>query len=180
MFVDHDVMGSDAAKVRRRVRSLAVLEAVNIPLQGVAWFGLIGVPFTAANLVGFGLFILLLAQGAAYWGAKLRQLRAHAGHLGGGRAFRAARAIDPVLLAVGVAFCAYAASREPGWASWPGLGFALFAVLEYINYFHVQLSHDNAADLRRLFRVGLRRSHLARDLRRQDRPAPPSATGPTR
>ncbi len=159
-------MGTNAAAVRRRVRSLAVLELVNVPLQTVAWFGLIGVPVTAPNLVGFGLFVLLLAQGAAYWAAKARQLRAHAGHLEGGRAFRAARTVDPVLLAAGVAFCGSAAVREPGWVSWPGLGFALFAVLEYVNYFHIQLSHDTAADLRRLFTTGLRRSHLARDLRR--------------
>lgn len=160
-------MGTRSAAVRRRVRSLAVLEAANVPIQAVAWFGLIGVPVTAANLVGFGLFVLLLVQGAAYWAGKWRQLRAHARHLRAGRAFRAARTVDPVLLAAGLVFTGFPAVREPGWGSWPGLGFAAFAVLEYVNYFHVQLSHDTAADLRRLWRVGLRRSHLARDLARE-------------
>jgi len=158
------LIGTDSERVRRRVRSLALLELANIPIQTVGWFGLVGVPPTAPNLVGFGLFLLLLAQGAAYWGAKWRQVRARTGHLEGARAFRAARAVDPVLLVAGVMFTGSAVARGPGWASWPGFGFALFAVLEYINYFHVQLSHDTAADLRRLFRVGLRRSHLARDL----------------
>ena len=43
---------------------------------------------------------------------------------------------------------------------------ALLAVLEYVNYYRLQLQHfDNVADLRRLFTTGrLRRAHLARDL----------------
>jgi len=41
------------------------------------------------------------------------------------------------------------------------------AVLEYINYFVVQLSHETRADLRRLVRTRrLHPSHLAIDLRR--------------
>lgn len=150
--------------VFQRIRSLAVLELVNVPLQTGIWFGLVGVPVTVANLVGFGLFALLLVQGAAYWAAKTRQLRAHARHPEGLRALRAARAVDPGLLAAGLLFTGFAVAAGPGWASWPGFGFAAFAVLEYVNYFHVQLMHDTAADLKRLGRVGFRRSHLARDL----------------
>jgi hypothetical protein len=60
----------------------------------------------------------------------------------------------------------YAVLVGPGAGSWPGLGFAVFAVLEHVNSFHVQLMHDTAADLRRLRTTGLHASHLARDLRR--------------
>ncbi|MGN9786012.1 hypothetical protein ACTMTF_31610 [Nonomuraea sp. ZG12] len=152
--------------LRRRLRSLAVLEVANIPLQAFAWFGAIGFPATGANLTGFALFVIILIQGAAYWAAKLDQLRNRRPHPRGLAAFAAARKVNPVLLAAGLLVTGAAALADPGVGSWPGLGFALFAVLEHVNYFHVQLMHDTAADLRRLRTVGLRRSQLARDLAR--------------
>ncbi len=155
--------------VARRLRSLAALELVNVPLQAWVWFGLIGLPVRAPNGVGFALFALLLVEGAGYWAAKLRQLRRQARALPAERVFRAARGVNPVLLAAGLAVTGYAAVTDPGRGTWPGLGFAAFAVLEHVNYFHVQLMHDTAADLRRLRSVGPRRSHLARDLRRAGR-----------
>lgn len=127
---------------------------------------MVGLPTTAANLVGFGLFALLLVEGAAYWVAKLHQMRVRRGHLPALAAFRAARIVNPLLLAAGVAATGWAAATAPGSTSWPGLAFALFAVLEHVNYFHVQLMHDTPADLRRLRSVGLRASHLARDIAR--------------
>lgn len=128
--------------------------------------GLVGLPAAPANLIGFTLFALLLVQGAAYWIVKLHQLSVGRGHLPAVGAFRAARIINPVLLAGGLVAIGLAAATNPGLRSWPGLAFALFAVLEYVNYFHVQLMHDTAADLRRLRSVGLRTSHLARDIAR--------------
>jgi len=151
---------------RRRLRSLAVLELINIPLQGWVWFGLAGLPATAANLIGFGLFALLLIEGAAYWVAKLHQISVRRGHLPALAAFRAARIVNPLLLAAGLVATGQAAASDPGRVSWPGLAFALFAVLEHVNYFHVQLMYDTPADLRRLRSAGLRASHLARDIAR--------------
>ncbi|GGR79427.1 hypothetical protein GCM10010169_24510 [Micromonospora fulviviridis] len=152
--------------VRGRLRSLAALELMNIPLQGGVWFGLIGLPATATNLVGFGLFALLLIEGAAYWVAKLHQMSVRRRHIPALAAFRAARIVNPLLLAAGLVATGSGAATDPGRTSWPGLAFALFAVLEHVNYFHVQLMHDTLADLRRLRSVGLRVSHLARDIAR--------------
>ena len=149
--------------VRRRLRSLALWELANIPLQFVIWFSLIGLPLTAPNLTGFALFAILLVQGAAYWTAKLRQPARSP--LPGARAFAAARLGIPLLLAAGLLFLGWSVVRDPGAGNLPGLGFALFAVLEYVNYFHIQLMYDNAEDLRYLRTHGLRRAHLARDLR---------------
>jgi hypothetical protein len=163
--------------VRRRLRSLAVLELVNIPLQGWVWFGLAGLPATAANLVGFGLLALLLIEGAAYWLAKLHQISVRRGHLPAVAAFRAARVVNPLLLAAGLVATGRAAAMDPGRASWPGFAFALFALLEHVNYFHVQLMHDTPADLRRLRSVGLRASHLARDIARSAAPGTPDPNG---
>lgn len=155
--------------LRRRLRSLAVLEAANIPLQAFIWFGLIGLPATWPNLTGFALFVILLIQGTAYWAAKLDQLRHRRPHPRGLPAFALARKLNPALLAAGLPATGAAVLADPGAGSWPGLGFALFTVLEHVNYFHVQLMHDTAADLRRLRTVGLRRSQLARDLARVTR-----------
>ncbi|WP_410536875.1 hypothetical protein [Streptomyces sp. KL2] len=165
------------ARVRRRLRSLAALELLNVPLQAFVWSGVLGLPATAVNAVGFGLFALLLLEGAGYWLAKLRQIAVPGAPLPAAGAFAAARTVNAVLLAAGVLFTARAVADDPGSGTWPGLGFALFAVLEHVNYFHLQLMYDTAEDLRMLRRHGPRRSHLARDLaaardRRSRRPSP--------
>ena len=158
-----------------RLRSLAVLELLNIPLQAWLWFGVIDLPVTAANTAGFAAFALLLMVGATYWALKLWQLRRRRSRLPGRRTFTVARLLLPVALAVVLGACTAAVMRAPGARSWPGWLFGAFAVLEYVNYFHVQLMHDTRADLHRLFTVGFRRAHLARDLRaaRAARPAAP-------
>ncbi|MGH3648009.1 MAG: hypothetical protein ACRDTM_12640 [Micromonosporaceae bacterium] len=145
------------------------MEVVNIPFQATVWFGIVGLPTTLPNLAGFCLFAVLLVEGAGYWLAKLYQLRTREPALPGVSIFCAARVVNPVLLAIGVSVTGYAVANAPGLASWPGLGFALFAVLEHVNCFHVQLMHATTADLRRLRSGGLRRSHLARDLKRPSR-----------
>lgn len=154
------------AWIRRRLRSLVVLELFNIPLQAALWFGVTGLPVTVPNAVGFALFALFLVEGAAYWLAKLRRLAAPGTPLPGVRAFAALRVINMPVLAAGVLFTLWATVDDPGSASVPGLCFALFAVLEHVNYFHTQLMYDTAEDRRHLRAHGLRRAHLARDLER--------------
>jgi hypothetical protein len=151
-------------RVGRRLRSLAAWELVNIPLQAGVWFGPVGLPASAANLIGFGVFALLLVQGAAYWVAKLHQITVRRRRLPALTAFRAARVVNPLVLGAGLVATGCAVAADPGRTTWPGLAFALFAVLEHVNYFHVQLMPDTLADLRRLWSSGPRASHLARDI----------------
>ncbi|MFD8526479.1 hypothetical protein ACFV0L_03620 [Streptosporangium canum] len=157
------------AWAQRRLRSLVWLELLNIPLQAVIWFGMAGFPVTAANSVGFALFTLLLLEGAGYWAAKLRQIATRNSSLPGAGVFMIARRGNVAVLAAGLPFIVWAVVVDPGTGSWPGLGFGLFAVLEQVNYFHVQLMYDTAEDLRYLRSRGLRRAHLARDLAVQAR-----------
>ena len=158
------------AWVRRRLRSLAVLELLNIPLQLAIWFGAIGLPTTTVNLVGFALFAFLLLQGAAYWASKLRQVAAASGPLPFADAFALARLTNVPVLAIGLLFISWAVVRGLSAGTWPGLAFGVFAVLEYVNYFHLQLMYDTPADLRRLRTQGPRRAHLHRDLTPPRRP----------
>lgn len=140
--------------VRRRLRTLVALELFNIPLFGWVFLILPDRPVTAPDLLGYAMFALLLVQGAAYWIAKLRQTGRTLPARG---LFRAARAINPALLLAALAVTL-------GTRSWLGAAFTVFAVLEHVNYFHIQLMHDTRADARRLLTRGLRRSRLSRDL----------------
>ena len=164
----HDLLSLDGPvpALIRRMRNLAALELVNIPLWAVVFFGVFDFPLTAANLTGFGAFALLLLEGSGYWILKIRQLRSRASQLPGVKVFRVLRLVNVALLAAALAVVIAATVSSPGGNSLPGLFLALFGVAEHINYFHVQLMHDTKADLRRLVTVGLRRSQLARDLQR--------------
>ncbi|WP_020576017.1 hypothetical protein [Actinopolymorpha alba] len=150
--------------IRGRLRSLASLELLNVPLQAVIWFGIVGFPVTPTNVIGFALFAFLLLEGAGYWLAKVRQIAVPGSPLPGAGAFAVARVVNLPALIAGLLFIIWAVVIDPGAGSLPGLGFAVFAVLEHVNYFHTQLMYDNADDLRYLFTHGLRRAHLARDL----------------
>lgn len=151
--------------IERRLRSLALLELLNIPLQGVLWFGVVHLPVTASNALGFALFAFLLLQGAGYWVAKHRRLGTPGTALPGVAAFRLARVANVPVLLAGLVYVIWATAADAGAPTVPGLVFALVAVLEYVNYFHIQLMYDTAADLRYLVTHGPRRAHLARDLR---------------
>jgi hypothetical protein len=74
------------------------------------------------------------------------------------------------VLIAGLLVTGWAVVDDPGTGSWPGLVFAVVAVLEHVNYFHTQLMYDTAADLRHLRAHGPRRAHLARDLAARGRP----------
>jgi hypothetical protein len=167
----------EAGGLARRLWMLSRLEAVNVALVPgcvivtvLSLGGVVG-PWTVLGLVACS---LVLTEGALYWWARYDELvRRDRGRLEWTIVLldRAQR-LNVVVLAV-------AALAQGGWLlarrsiDQDGvLGGALLAlaVLEHINYFHVQLMHDTRADLRRLWRARrLRRSHLARDLDRHRR-----------
>lgn len=153
--------------MQTRLRTLAILELTNVALIGVVVFAVLNAPATWPNVVGFLLVAVHLVVGAAYWLAKLRQLRSGAARPPGIGVFRWCRVLCGVTVGVGAITVIGAVARDPGAGTIPGLLMALFAIAEYVNYFHIQLTHDTAADLRRLVRTGrLHQSHLAVDLRR--------------
>lgn len=153
--------------MQRRMGTAAALEAFNAGWLALVLFVVAGVPASTANLAGFAVLGALLLEGSAYWTLKRRQLRAGARRPSGLTVLRALRRANVVVLAGALVVLAVAAARQPGLEVWPGLAFWAFAVLEHVNYFHVQLSHQSRADLRRLLRTRrLRTAHLAADLTR--------------
>jgi uncharacterized membrane protein len=127
-------------------------------------------PLGPAFLIAALPAVLLLAAGAAYWRSKYRLLALSVPAEPVVRHLARAQTVLLLLTGVGVAAALaawllpdFTASRVDRWAATVA---AALAVLEYVNYYHVQLQHfDRITDLRRLFTGrGFRRSHLRRDI----------------
>jgi hypothetical protein len=145
---------SPRTRTLRQLRSLTVGEGLNIPLQAFIWFGMVGLPVSLANAAGYGVFALVLVEGTAYWVAKHAQVSKGRTGLPGVQWFRVARKANFFVLALVLGYTAIAAAMAPGKGTIPGLVFAIVAIGEHVNYFHMQLVR------------GRRRSHLSRDLDR--------------
>ncbi len=161
-------------RVTSRMRTLAILEIVNVVLIGWVVFGVLDAPRTVANAVGYAATAFLLVVGASYWLAKFRQVRAGRSQPSYLVAFRRLRIVSvAVIVIAAILVGAGLTGRVSGDVA--GIVLLLLAVAEYVNYFHWQLMYDNRADLARLARSGrLVRAHLWRDLQRAD-PRHPAA-----
>ena len=109
----------------------------------------------------------MLAQGALYWALKYRQY-AHNVALplwlpSGFRFFRWSNVVGLAMVAVALVLAAWhgAAATDLAW----GAGLWVFATLEHINYYHLQLMYDTPGALRRLRQTRrLRAPMLANDI----------------
>jgi hypothetical protein len=147
------------------------MEGANVVfVPGLAlWFGWPRSPTEIAAMV-ISIFAAagLLIVGTVFWRAVDRRLKSKDhGAIGGAVQFAAA-AQRPMALFTGASIIAalIALSRDGASSAVIAAGaLSLLAVLEYVNYYHLQLQvFDNAADMRRLLSTGrLKRSHLARD-----------------
>lgn len=116
----------------------------------------------------------LLLQGTFYWYTKLKRLRAEQTSVTPERTVRQLKRMQKInvfLLAAGVP--AFAADFIKWSPSWPveGLliagGIYVFAILEFINYFHFQLSYDNKSDISYLLKTKkLKQAPLRKDFAR--------------
>ena len=164
------------ARLLRRLATLRNLEAGNILLFWLlfllAWRGAASPSSWGFRTFALALVTLILAEGASYWHLKLRSLRAKRALPAGFRTnFHRLRILNLVLLAacVPVAALLYALGLSSALDLVLGALLAAFAGLEHVNYFHLQLMHDNRNDwayLRRHRR--LRRAPLADDLKGSD------------
>ncbi|MFI6789788.1 hypothetical protein ACIBG4_20925 [Nonomuraea sp. NPDC050383] len=153
------------------MKTLALLELVNIPLIAGVLTGMLGMPLTLANSAGLVLVLLVLAEGGVYWWLKFAQLSSRAPIPAGMAVYRMISPINVGLFVAGaVVVGASLVMGGSGAQVWPGAALWVFALLEHVNYFHLQLMHDTRADLGHLVRTGrLRRSHLALDMARVSR-----------
>lgn len=168
--------------LERRLRYLRNLELLNAGLMPfcftLLWKNELlwrsGVTVSWWVRLGAVMFVsFLLVQGGIYWHLKLQALRNRT-YLSARavRIFQLLRVLNPLILLLGVsgitaaALARFATGADLIW----GYFLLLFAGLEYINYFFIQLSHDNLKDIRYLLRFRrLRKAPLASDIERVQR-----------
>lgn len=162
-------------KLLRRVRSLRNMEALNIFfLPACIWFILARFQVQNWQPYAFAMFMIcvILAQGVLYWHWKLQAIQ-HGKCMPDAfcRLFSFFKWGNVALLILFPA-AALLGSMLPGVNFQMSVGAGLiylFAILEYVNYYHYQLSHDNWNDLRYLLKHRrLRRSHLYMDMHRKE------------
>lgn len=161
-----------AGRLVRRFRQLRNWEGFNVVFLPALflWVWRDAAPAWSLRLPPLAMVVLLLAQGTLYWHLKLRAVRDRLPlppwFCGTFRVVRAASVAGLALVAAAIALGAARGAGRPADVAW-AVGLLAFALLEHVNYFHVQLKHDTAADwawLRRNRR--LRRAALATDLAR--------------
>ena len=121
----------------------------------------------------FGMFVVcfILAQGVFYWHRKLQIVSKREPALPSyfKPLFSLFSRIDVVLLSIYPVLAIYnrtTSSADFRVSFWSNALF-LFAVLEYLNYYHYQLSHDSWNDIRYLMKFKkIRRSPLSVDLQK--------------
>ena len=159
------------ARLRRRLLYLWTFEAFN----GLVWFPLIYVYVGRWGRLGWVslaaqvVVSVMLVIGAAYWFLKWRAVR-RGERLGGPRVrqvFHAAKWLYRALLVLLAALLAVRVAQGGASAAEMIVGglLSLLAALEYVNYFHWQLSYDTPREIRYvLLHRRLKRATMVRDL----------------
>jgi hypothetical protein len=107
----------------------------------------------------FLLLELLLVQGAVYWFVKWMRLRSENTSITPIRIVQKLRSLKKInvgfILIIPGAFIADYVKWQPS-LPLSGIFFSvfiyIFAILEFINYFHIQLSYDNPSDIKSLLK----------------------------
>ena len=164
---------SQASKLAPRMKYLRSTEAmfslVLIPILAWYWLGSESSVAWSVRVPPLVLVCYILAQGATYWALKYRQY-AHGVALPPWlprlfRVFRLSNVIGLLVVALWLAFAASSGIKQVDLA-W-GAGLWAFALLEHVNYYHLQLMYDTRGALRRLRQTRrLRTPMLAEDMRR--------------
>lgn len=165
--------------LKRRIASLRNLELFNALFLPLVFWGLwrtAEAQTFGARGVGMALVSSLLVQGGVYWHLKLRSIETRtpiaAEHLLVFQRLRRVNVTTLTLSTLGVPLTGLFGLVTPQDALW-GFFFTGFAWLEFVNYYHTQLAHDNLRDLSYLLRwKKLRPAPLATDLQQQDEQAP--------
>ena len=153
--------------VEKRLKMLAYLEGLNVLF--VPGFTVFIFVAYVGRLPGLGVLwglvatCLVLYQGTVYWFWKLASVQGDEKPFPLAKFHRWEKANIPAFAVLLVLVC-----LEKGRPDlWVGLGFWILGVLEHVNYFKVQLMHDNGNDWRRLIKdKGLRKSSLRKDMDR--------------
>ena len=157
------VMARRHTAITGRLRSLAILELLNVGIICWATFGPFSADASLPNFVAYGLVAAHLVVGAGYWLAKLHQL-SHARDLPApAHLLEPARRTLVAGLVVGLVVIVASVPTQPPSTWLAAVPLWLLAAAEHVNYFHWQLMYDNRADLSRLLSSGPVRPHARQD-----------------
>jgi hypothetical protein len=169
----------------RRLRYLRNWEFINIfLLPAILYFTLMRQKTPNWQPFAFGMFVIciILAQGTFYWHLKLQSVYKNELVLPSyfERAFSLFKWVNVALLSI-YPILMIANRITPlvhfQTSFWSNALF-LFALLEQVNYYHYQLSHDNLNDIRFLIKhKKFRRSPLYVDLQRTSKRVPEQKAG---
>lgn len=124
--------------------------------------------------VSFFLLEFLLVQGTMYWYAKLKRLRDDKSDRNPIKIFRMLHRLKTLnIVIILIASIAFAFDFNKWYPSYPlgGLSIAffiyVFAILEFINYFYIQISYDNISEIKNLLKSRkLKISSMNKDFKR--------------
>jgi len=124
--------------------------------------------------VSFFLLEILLLQGTIYWHSKLKRLRVENTSMTPVRIVRQLKRFKKInIILVVVSMIMFVIDYVRFYSSLPIEGLEItafifiFAVLEFINYFYIQLSYDNISDIKYLLKTKkLKQSCIRKDFHR--------------
>ncbi|WLR42303.1 general stress protein [Bacillus carboniphilus] len=124
--------------------------------------------------LAFILLEFLLLQGTIYWYSKLKRLREEKNPITPGKVVRLLHRLKKVNVVIIIfTILAFLVDLIIWYPSLPLVGLAvalfvyIFAILEFINYFYIQLSYDNISDIKYLFKnKKLKKSCMSKDFKR--------------
>jgi len=124
--------------------------------------------------ISFFLLEFLLLQGAIYWYSKLKRLKVENSSLTPVWIVRQLKRLKIInILIVFVSIAMFVIDFVQFYSSLPREGLVIaafiyiFAVLEFINYFYIQLSYDNISDIKYLMKTKkLKQSCISKDFQR--------------
>ncbi|MGM1035961.1 MAG: general stress protein [Bacillota bacterium] len=120
----------------------------------------------------FFLLEFILLQGTIYWYKKWNRLRKENTPITPIQTVKQLQRLKKInIILIAISLLAFAIDFSKWYPSLPVLGLSIagficiFAVLEYINYFHIQLSYDNISDIKYLLKTKrLKQACISKDL----------------
>ena len=165
-------MSTSFASIKRRLRVLRNVESANVVFLPAAfvvlWSGADQPVNWSLRLLALAVVVYILIQGSFYWHLKLRAVTNRNGlpvyFASLFRFFKRSNVAAAAGMSLFIVLAALTGRATPVDVVWSA-GLTLFAVLEHVNYYAYQLTHDSINDLAYLWRHRrLRRSALAKDL----------------
>ena len=157
-----------SAELKSTIGFIPVSYVFNVALPSLHLYSLL------SFWVSFFLLEILLLQGTYYWYSKWSRLRAERISITPIKTvlqLQKFKKLNKIVIVLAVfAFIFDLVKWYPSWPIW-GIAVAafifIFAILEYINYFYVQLSYDNLYDIRNLMKAKkLKKSCINKDFER--------------